>query len=173
MVNKKNNTFAIVLLIIISALICTIFVITSFNRITVYADDGGYTISSYDINVNVNENNILNIVEDIKVNFSEERHGIYREIPIFNNIQRADGTSSKQRTIITNIDVNETFDTYIENDKTVIKIGDSDKYVSGEVNYKISYNYNLGKDKLDGNDELYFNLVGNDWDTTISNLTFL
>ena len=38
--------------------------------------------------------------------------------------------------------------------------------------YVIKYNYNIGKDKLKNEDELYFNLIGNEWDAEIENVTF-
>ena len=42
----------------------------------------------------------------------------------------------------------------------------------GKQRYVIKYNYNIGKDPLKDKDELYFNIIGTEWDTTISNVTF-
>ncbi len=56
--------------------------------------------------------------------------------------------------------------------KKVLKIGDSSTTVYGEKTYVIKYNYNIGKDKLKNEDELYFNLIGNEWDAEIENVTF-
>ena len=42
----------------------------------------------------------------------------------------------------------------------------------GEHFYTIKYTYNIGKDPLKEIDELYFNLIGAEWDTSIDNVTF-
>ena len=41
--------------------------------------------------------------------------GIFRKIPITNNITRTDGTKSSNKAQITNISVSESYTTYIEN----------------------------------------------------------
>ena len=76
----------------------------SFSFINIKADST-YEITSYDVNIVVNENNKLEIVETIDTNFKSEKHGIIRIIPTKNNIYRADGTSqvSKSRIKINSI----------------------------------------------------------------------
>ena len=54
----------------------------------------------------------------------------------------------------------------------VIKIGKANETFTGSHIYTIKYRYNIGKDPLENADELYFNLIGNEWDTTISNVSF-
>lgn len=36
----------------------------------------------------------------------------------------------------------------------------------------IKYTYNIGKDPVKNADELYFNLIGDEWDTVINNISF-
>lgn len=131
-----------------------------------------YTIDSYNIIMNVNENNTFDITESIVAYFNVSKHGIYRKFPLKNSIIRTDGTKSQNRAQITNISVNEKYTT--ENDRyyKTLRIGDPNTTIRGEHLYKIKYNYNIGKDPLKNADELYFNLVGNEWDTTIENLSF-
>ena len=132
----------------------------------------GYTIKAYDVKMVVNEDNSFDITETITTDFTQAKHGIYRKIPTKNTVNRVDGTSSKNRAKITNIKVNEKFSTSTENGYKVIKIGDANKTLTGEHTYVISYTYDIGKDKLKDADELYYNLVGTEWDTTINYLTF-
>lgn len=142
---------------------------------TVYADSssGGYTIESYDINMKVNENNTFDIFETIKVNFTGyNKHGIVRKIPLRNTVTRLDGTKSNNRAKISNISVSDSYTTSTQDGYKVLKIGSSSQTVSGEKTYKIKYNYNIGKDPLKNTDELYFNLIGDGWDTSIKNVTF-
>ena len=98
--------------------------------------------------------------------------GIYRKIPLQNNVKRADGTTSKNKATITNIDVNTDFKKYKEGNYLVIKIGDSADTVKGEQEYIIKYKYDIGKDPLKDKDEFYFNLIGSEWDTSIENVSF-
>ena len=131
-----------------------------------------YTIQSYNINMIVNEDNTFDITENITAYFNVPRHGIYRKIPLKNSVTRADKTQSNNRAKITNISVNRTYTTSTEYDYKVIKIGDANQTLTGEQNYTIKYKYDIGKDPLKDADELYFNLIGNEWDTSISNVSF-
>lgn len=133
---------------------------------------GGYTITKYSVDINVNENNVLDITEDISVNFSEKRHGIFRNIPVYNKIKRNDGSTAKVRAKITDIAVSEQYSTSRDGDTLELKIGDPDLKVFGDKNYRITYKYDLGRDVLDNADEFYFNIIGTEWDTTISNVSF-
>lgn len=136
------------------------------------SSDSEYTLNSYDINIVVNKNNTLNVTEKIGAYFNVEKHGIFRKIPLRNNVTRLDGTTSKNRVKIRNIKVNDNYSLSTEDGYKVIKIGDSNKTLTGQKNYKISYLYNLGRDSGKKYDELYFNLIGSEWDTSISNITF-
>ena len=133
---------------------------------------GGYTISNYDIEMKVNENNSFDITEKITVNFEENKHGIFRKLPLKNEVKRLDGTKSKNRVTISNIEVSENYTTSRESGNLVIKIGDASKTVIGNHIYTIKYNYSIGKDPLKDADELYYNLIGNDWDTSIESVNF-
>ena len=64
-----------------------------------------YVIDKYDIDIVVNENNTLNITETITAYFNVPKHGIFRIIPLKNTITRLDGTTSTNRTQITNLSV--------------------------------------------------------------------
>jgi hypothetical protein len=46
-----------------------------------------YTISSYDVTVNVNEDNSYDVTETITANFLVRKHGIYRYLPIYQTIE--------------------------------------------------------------------------------------
>lgn len=131
-----------------------------------------YVIDKYDVNIVVNENNTLDITENITAYFNSPKHGIYRTIPVKNEITRLDGTTSKNRVQISNVNVNYEYKTFKEKGNYKIQIGSSDYTLTGTQNYVIQYTYNLGKDPLKEIDELYYNIIGTDWDTVIGNLTF-
>lgn len=131
-----------------------------------------YVIDKYDIDIVVNENNTLNITETITAYFNVPKHGIFRIIPLKNTITRLDGTTSTNRTQITNLSVDNEYTTSRENGNYKIKIGSADRSLTGEQKYTIKYTYNLGKDPMKDYDELYYNIIGNEWDTVIGNITF-
>lgn len=151
--------------------IIAIFMI-SFMPLNVMAVEYDYTLNSYDVNINVNENNTFDITETIDAFFNVEKHGIFRKIPTKNKVVRLDGTTSYNRAKISDIEVNDNFTTSDESENKVIKIGDADITLTGEKEYIISYLYDLGKDTGKDYDEFYYNIIGNEWDTTISNITF-
>ena len=132
-----------------------------------------YIIDEYDIEMIVNENNIFEITENIEVTFDKPRHGIIRSIPTENAIERVDGTKSKNTVQITDITVDEKKFTVDEKKGYKnIKIGDKNRTVEGRQEYTIKYKYNIGKDPIKNADELYFNLIGTQWDTEIKKVNF-
>lgn len=131
-----------------------------------------YHIDKYNIVINVNENNIFDITETIDTQFNILKHGIFRKIPIKNSITRLDGTKYTNRAQIFDVSVNKKYSTSYEGSNYVIKIGDPNVTVSGKQSYTIKYKYNIGKDNSKNYDELYFNLIGPEWDTDIKNVTF-
>lgn len=131
-----------------------------------------YVLDNYDVNIVVNEDKTFDITEEIEANFRTAKHGIYRSIPVHGELERQDGSSSKYRAKITNVKVSEEYTTSYEEGFLKLKIGSADETHTGKRKYKISYTYNMGKDPLDDIDELYFNVIGTQWDTVINNVSF-
>lgn len=157
-------------LFIISLFIIPLKVAAHDNYVNIESYE--YVITNYNIDIVVNEDNTLDITETIGAYFSAPKHGIYREIPLKNTVTRLDGTVSKNIARITNIDVNNRYTTYYKGSNKIIKIGDPKVIMKGHQDYIIKYKYGLGKDPSKEYDELYFNLIGDSWDTIINNITF-
>ena len=132
----------------------------------------GYVIDKYDINIIVNENNTFDVTETITAYFNIPKHGIFRTIPLKNEITRLDGSASTNRTQVTNVSVNNEYTKEIENGNYKLRIGTASRSLTGEQTYVIKYTYNLGEDPVKDYDELYYNIIGNEWDTVIGNITF-
>lgn len=132
----------------------------------------GFYITSYDVHVDVNEYNQYHIKETINCYFTESKHGIIRQIPKVNTVRRTDGTTTQNRANISNVEVSEDYEKTNENQEVKLKIGSSDRTVTGAHTYVISYDYNIRNDKSKGFDEFYFNLIGNKWTTDINKVTF-
>jgi len=166
----------------ISIILIMVFTIFTSSKETIFASTSSivskysyddYVIDSYDIEIVVNEDNSFDITENISAYFNTSKHGIFRKLPLRNTVERLDGTTSKNSVRISDVEViNENYDTYRESGNYVIKIGSASKTLKGAKDYTIKYNYNIGKDKSENYDELYYNIIGNEWDTVIDNVTF-
>lgn len=134
----------------------------------------GYFLNSYDVKIDANDDNTYNITETIEAFFSssKNKHGIIRKIPLKNTVKRQDGTSETNRANVTDISVNDSYTVSKENGECRIKIGSAERTVTGLKKYVIKYKYNFGNDKNKNFDEVYLNIIGNSWDTSIKNVTF-
>ncbi len=157
-------------LIILFVLTLIIFIPTKTSAYSGYEYD--YVINKYDVNIIVNEDNTFDVTENITVYFNAPKHGIYRTIPLKNKVERLDGTTTTNKAQVSNVSVNEKYQTSKTGGEYKIKIGSSDYYLTGLQQYVIKYTYNIGKDPLKESDELYYNIIGTDWDTTIENISF-
>lgn len=142
----------------------SLFFITSFAA--------NYSYSRMTININVLEENIFEVEEILSVDFSSRSHGIIRNIPFRSKIYRADLPVHNQINRIADVRVNNVFTTTEENGSLFIKIGDPNAFVSAHEIYKITYKIYMGRDGTRNFDELYYNLIGTDFDTTIDNFSF-
>lgn len=131
-----------------------------------------YVIDKYDINIVVNENNTFDITEIITAYFNVPKHGIFRTIPLRNKITRLDGSTSTNHAQISNVDVDNEYSVSRENGNYKLKIGSANRTITGKQTYVIKYTYNIGKDPVKNYDEIYYNIIGTEWDTVLGNITF-
>ncbi len=142
-----------------------ILLLLSFN-FTVAEAREGFTIQHYDIVLDVRDDHSILITETLDVAFQETLHGIYRTIPLrthfdtwarINEIKLLSGHQ---------------FATSREGSDYKIRIGDPNAYSRAQETYVIQYRFHLGDDQLTDLDELYYNLIGTDWNTSIDGVTF-
>lgn len=175
---KKYKSLKSLLLLVFAILVTAPLMSVKANSDVVYTNTTRtevvyrYTIEAYDVLIDVKENNVLEITESIKANFKEPRHGIIRKIPLRNTVKRNDGSVTKNSVRLTDLSVSEEYEDSNDSGYRVIKIGDADETITGIHDYVIRYSYNLGKDSSKDFDELYFNIIGDEWDTEINNVTF-
>lgn len=131
-----------------------------------------YTIESYNVDMKVTNQNIYRITETIDVNFLVERHGIYRNIPLENNVIRQDGSTSRVMARVEHVSCSDEYDISRESNNCCLQIGNEDETIIGKKQYTISYDYVMGNDVLQDSDEFYYNVIGTGWQTTIENVTF-
>ena len=132
-----------------------------------------YKITGYDVNAFIQEDNKILIEEKIDVNFLVSSHGIFRKIPVYQKVQFYDNGKLKTKNYKTNVVLYKSsheIDFYTSNDYFVLQLGSANGYANPIETYKISYLIDLGDDKITNFDQFYYNFIGNQWDTTISNV---
>ena len=143
--------------------------ILCFGCIDVYADDGGYTIDDYTVNATYHSNNTIDVKEVIDVNFSSYRHGIYRNIPETMYVNR----NEKYKLKIQYINVfNDEYEVDSDSGNRVIQIGSEDYTIIGPHTYTLTYTIMIPEDYHSDLDFIYYSVLGNNWDTTISHFSF-
>lgn len=143
--------------------------ILCFGCIDVYADDGGYTIDDYTVNAIYHSNNTIDVKEVIDVNFSSYRHGIYRNIPETMYVNR----NEKYKLKIQYINVfNDEYEVDSDSGNRVIQIGSEDYTIIGPHTYTLTYTIMIPEDYHSDLDFIYYSVLGNNWDTTISHFSF-
>ena len=165
--NIKSNNRALKLAII--SLLCVFFTVPVLSA-KVKADDQTLKATNVKVEIDVSEYNILTITETIDVEFLTPHHGIIRTIPLENNIERLDGSTGYNVAEIYDVNCNVTYTTSSTYNTYTIRIGDADKMVEDHVQYVLTYKYDLGNDTLKNADELYINIIGNEWTYEIEHL---
>lgn len=132
----------------------------------------GFTISKYNVVLDVKEDNKIDVTENITVNWtSKYHHGIYKFTPEWAKYTDKNGNTIKRKSIIT--DLRSTSDPYTTDwvkKKARIKIGDPKEYVDlGEKTYVIKYKYDMGSDPYKKFDEFIYHAFGDYWGTEIKN----
>lgn len=142
----------------------------------------GYKITRYDVQIKVQENNSLDVTENITAQFMEPKHGIYRNIPLVHKVREPmnqETVAYTQKAKISNLLVRDglTGQTVPINQENksgqlALKIGDASQTFTGEKTYCIRYTYSINSDGGKSFNELYYNLIGDGWDTYIGNVSF-
>lgn len=153
-----------------AVLLCFCFIPASAETYPVYMET-----DEFNVHVTVGENNVLDITEEIKVDFLTTRHGIYRYIPYILEFDRTVGgerIQKRMRAAITDIEVEgEPYTVETEGSNELIIIGDEDQYVFGEKTYTISYKMKIYDDEISQADFFLLNLAPVDWEGDIEKFT--
>lgn len=167
--SQRIEIFFITFLMIL--LIC----ILSTHRIhtTNNKKDSSLAIEQYNVVLDVKSNNVVDVTENITVNFlNNSSHGIYKITPFWLEYTGNDNKTIKRKSMISNYWVNE-FEKYrvvTKNGKSIIYIGDENSTTGiGKKKYTLKYTYDMGNDPYDGFDEFIFHAYGDYWKTDIKN----
>jgi len=126
-------------------------------------------ITSYDARIVIQRNGSILVTEQITYDFgTDQRHGIFRVIPVrvryngrYDRVYPIDVRSVSSDT------PNPEYEVDSSGSSISIKIGNPDQTVSGVHWYQISYLVRGSLNAFAEHDELYWNVVGNQWDVPI------
>ena len=146
--------------------ICLIIIFSIYLALPAAAQE---KINNFEVEIDINRDGSINVKELIVYDFgNEEKHGIFRDIPYK---YKVGGGSFKLRFFdfsVTDKNGNDIIfdvDNYKESKR--IKIGDPGALISGVQNYEIEYKVERVLNFFDDYDELYWNVTGNEWVTSI------
>jgi uncharacterized membrane protein len=149
-------------------LVASFFLFVSFSNAQSIATE---KITSFTGEIKINSDSSINVREVIAYDFGEnQKHGIFRDIPVK---YKARGGNYNLR--ISGIKVADedgkpyNFTISYPGDDVQIKIGDADKFVSGQKNYIINYAIRRAVNYFPDHDELYWNFTGDEWRVPIEN----
>lgn len=127
-----------------------------------------YRITNYAVHIDVQESAILSVTEVIDVTFNKKKRGIIRGIPSSYAIK-----GKKRNVNIGDINVEGyKFKTTRKNKAYNIRIGSSNKYLTGNHTYAITYQVSNAIVDYDEYMEMYWNLAGSEWDVPIEKFNF-
>jgi uncharacterized membrane protein YgcG len=121
-------------------------------------------INNFDSEITINQDTSLNIKENIEYQTDLQKHGIYRYIPVLYN---HDG--QKLRRQIKNLKITADNGKKVPYEKSYsdqylnLKIGDPDVTFTGSKNYQIEYQVENAVEKVDGIDQLLWDITGEGW----------
>lgn len=142
-----------------------------------------FFIRHFHVDIQLEKNADIKVSEKIDVHFLEPRHGIFRKIPyryplsaLGDSVEKANTDwvfNGYRYTKIKGIGVkNFKFEKEEDGDYISVRIGSPDEYVEGDQTYEISYTVTGAINFFEHYSELYFNLIGNEWDVKIDSATF-
>ncbi len=172
----KHKNFSLVLMIFGWIILFIAGISYLKNLSSRYSSDSssvadGFTIETYKVKLNVNENNVVDVTEMITVDFYETgHHGIYKFVPGLLEYTGKDGNTTSRISEVQNLKAeDEKYSIDTVNGKDRIKIGSPDETLdTGLKTYTITYQYDMGEDPFEGFDEFIFHAYGDYWGTRIN-----
>ncbi|HYK96975.1 MAG TPA: DUF2207 domain-containing protein, partial [Candidatus Acidoferrales bacterium] len=140
------------------------------------AADSGWTITSFDSVIDIQNDGRIVVNETIAVDFDGlSKHGIFRDVPV-----RYEWPADPRKMRVYELQVLSVtdaqgrawhYETGTNGANVEIKIGDADRTVSGAQTYRIAYVVRGALNGFSDHDELFWNVNGADWPVATANTT--
>jgi len=128
-----------------------------------------FTIEKFHSDITIQPDASFTVTERVDVNFSQPRHGIYRDIPIRyrDDLGHTIKTPTHVLSVTDESGKKRKAKTSKKGNVVNIRIGDANRYVQGRQVYIITYRVENAVLFFSDHDELYWNVTGNDWKAPI------
>lgn len=133
-----------------------------------HAQSNGWVIDDFKSDVIVQNDGKVAVHEIITTDFSDSKHGIYRDIPYVYTSGNKKTYTDIQLGQVYQDDRKATVDLSEINGYKRIKIGDASRTLTGKHTYDITYVVTGVLRSFTDHDELYWNATGNNWDAPIN-----
>lgn len=134
----------------------------------------GFDVDNYNVDIYINKAGYFDVVEKYDINFTEDKHGIYREIIRNYELAAKDKRIENRKIEISNIQVSGapfSVNSRLQ-DNLIIKIGSADETVFGPKSYKISYRVNYAFLFDDSTSYFYWNIRPSEWLAEFKQINF-
>jgi uncharacterized membrane protein YgcG len=138
----------------------------------------GFDVNHSQVDIYISEEGYFDVVENYDLNFTEYKHGIYRNIQVKYDLLNEDGKHENRRIKIRNIDVpSHKYEADLDfvqklSNSLQIKIGDKDVTVIGPQHYQIKYRVYNAFLFEDSHIRFYWNIKPDGWYAVFNQLDF-
>jgi uncharacterized membrane protein len=138
------------------------------GRASLVSAAGSYLIKDFTSQITLNQDTSLTVSEKIEVDFSEQRHGIIRVVPVIYSAGfRPILSQLKVLSVVDNQNQPIPYQAERFEQSSKITIGDTNKTIIGPQTYVITYQIKRVVLSYQGQPEIYWNVIGSEWDTVI------
>ncbi|HNR08553.1 MAG TPA: DUF2207 domain-containing protein [Saprospiraceae bacterium] len=142
------------------------FLIFIFIASTVFSQ--GFIVEEFNATIRIEKSGYIQVHEHLKVDFTERKRGIIRDIPFKYTYQ-----GKSYRTPIDRVQVDQwDYKVSSQGSAKSIRIGHPEKYIEGRQEYHIRYRVKGPFIHAAGYDEFYWNITGNGWTAPILKVHF-
>lgn len=128
-----------------------------------------FTIKDFNVELYLSKDGKINVSESIAVDFSKKKRGIFRTIPYKYRIDNKHYTTDIDRIEVKGNKSKVTR----SGGKIKIRIGDKDVFVTDDQKYEINYRVSDAIIAYEDYEEVYWNITGNNWPTSIEHVGFV
>lgn len=133
-------------------------------------------ITDFHTDMAVDEKGVYTIEDTVTVNFLTPHHGLVYTIPTSTSATRQVNGKSITQSVnarVSEIQVSDQPYTVKTSDGSIVlHIGDADTTFTGSATYTVRYKYDVGGDSIPDYDDVYFNLLGTNWEYDIQKYSF-
>ena len=167
--NKKINISFIILTVVFLVITFLIILGVSITDEIILSNTKNYQIKKYHVVMDVHENGLIDVSEDITVDFNSSDKIFVKSIAKKSKYTNQDGLVVHKNNKISNLQISDNYEYKLVEDvnNLIIKIQSKTKEVNGLTIFKMQYTYDIGSFSYDKYDEFMFHCFDGFLDSAI------